>query len=61
MADIDFSDPLQVIVAFFGIMLTSLVFIMRFLPLILTGGLIGSLFGIFGGGFIWFKIFSEKN
>ncbi len=57
----DFSNPVLVISIFFGLILTGFVFIVKLVPLIVGGGVLGSLFALFGGGFAWFSIFAENN
>ena len=60
MADLDISNPLVVIVGFFGIFFTAMTFIVRiamFGILSPVAGIVGSL--LLGGAF--FKIFTEKR
>lgn len=58
MADLDPSDPIAVIGAFFGVMVAGFMFIIKLMPVLLSG-IIPMLFGLALGGFIWFRIFSE--
>lgn len=53
----DLSNPLVVVTAFFGILITALATIVKILPMaIASGGVIGGIAGLIGGLFVFFKI-----
>jgi len=59
MADLDISNPLLVIVAFFGIFFSALMVIIRLGFVAVLNPIGGVLAGLFLGG-VWLKTFAEK-
>lgn len=60
MNEMDFSNPVMVIGVFLTLILTGFMFIIKLMPAIIGLGVVGSLFSLATGGFVWFSIFSEK-
>ena len=58
--DIDPSNPLALIMAFFVLMITALMFIVKFAVIGVAGGLIGSMVAIVGGTVVWATNFKGK-
>ena len=58
--DIDPSNPLALVLAFFVLMVTAFMFIVKFAVIGVSGGLIGSIVAIFGGAFVWITNFKGK-
>lgn len=57
--DLDFSNPLHVLVAFVFLFLTGFMFVIRLLPVAIAGGVMGTIVAVLFGGFVWIKNFGE--
>jgi hypothetical protein len=60
MADLDASNPLAVIVGFFAILGTALMFLVKIVQITVTTGLLGGLVGIGAMFLVFFKTFGDK-
>ena len=58
----DFSNPLVIIIGFFGVMMSSMIYFVKILPMVLgSGGILAGLGAFIGALFIWVKILTGEN